>query len=72
MPTERMKRSETKLKPCPFCGVKVSMTYNAADNTFNFWHIGTSCALVEPIRIDGDLVKNIAEAVEAWNRRVEE
>lgn len=71
MPTERIKRSEIELKPCPFCGAKVSMTYNSADNTFNFWHIGTSCALAEPIKIDGEFVKSLAEAAEAWNRRVE-
>ena len=72
MPTEIIKRSEIKLKPCPFCGSKVSMTYNSADNTFNFWHKGTSCVLVEPIRIDGMFVKSLAEAAEAWNRRAKE
>lgn len=72
MPTERMKRSEIKLKPCPFCGAKVSMTYNSAENTFRIWHIGISCAVKEPIEIDGVFVKSLAEAAETWNRRAEQ
>jgi len=59
-----------ELKPCPFCGVKVSLTYHSADNTFNFWHKGVnSCAAKDPIKFDGDMVKSLAEAAEAWNRR---
>ena len=59
-----------KLKPCPFCGAKVSLTYHSADNTFNFWHNGINgCAAKEPIEFDGYFVKSLAEAAEAWNRR---
>ena len=61
-----------KLKPCPFCGAKVSMTYNSAEEAFCVWHKGDSCALAEPIKIDGEFVKSLAEAAEAWNRRVED
>ena len=59
-----------KLKPCPFCGGKVSLTYYSADNTYNFWHSGVnSCAAADPIRFDGEYVKSLKEAAEAWNRR---
>ena len=71
MPTERTKISEIALKPCPFCGGKVSMTYHSAESAFCIWHIGVSCAVREPIEIDGVFVKSLAEAAEAWNRRVE-
>ena len=58
------------LKQCPFCGSRVSLTYHSADNTFNFWHIDiNSCEAVDPIQFDGDIVKSLKEASEAWNRR---
>ena len=60
-----------ELKRCPFCGSKVSLTYHSRDNTFNFWHMDiNSCATVEPIQFDGDMVKSFKEATEAWNRRI--
>lgn len=59
------------LKPCPFCGSRVSLTYHSADNTFNFWHTdATYCAAEEPIQFDGEKVKSLKEAAYAWNRRV--
>ena len=61
-----------RLKPCPFCGGKVSVTYNSAENVFCFWHKAESCALEEPIKIDGIFVKSLAEAIEAWNKRYED
>ena len=30
----------SELKPCPFCGGEVSMTYCGADNTYNVYHKG--------------------------------
>ena len=58
-----------QLKPCPFCGSKVTMTYNSYSNTFNVYHDREACALYEPILIDGYLVKSLSEAAKAWNRR---
>lgn len=59
-----------KLKRCPFCGSRVSLTYHSVDNTFNFWHKDiNSCAAVDPIQFDGDMVKSLKEATDAWNRR---
>lgn len=59
-----------ELKPCPFCGQRVSLTYHSRDNTFNFWHtVVNSCAAVDPIQFDGDMVKSLKEATNAWNRR---
>lgn len=61
-----------KLKHCPFCGGKVSMTYTSHDNTFNFWHSGlNSCYFVEPFQIDGIYAKSLTKAAEAWNRRAD-
>ena len=71
MPTERMKISEIALKPCPFCGGKVSMTYNTGESAFCIWHDGAECVLEEPFKIDVACAKSFAEAAKAWNRRVE-
>jgi hypothetical protein len=59
----------SKLKPCPFCGGKVSITYSSWNKTFNIWHNDKPCALIEPIQIDGSKAKSLAEASEMWNRR---
>lgn len=64
--------AETELKRCPFCGAKVSMTYNSAENVYRIWHSSiSSCAIEEPIEIDGVFAKSLAEAAKVWNRRVE-
>lgn len=61
------------LKPCPFCGGKVTLTYNSASNTFNIYHISNKpseiCPFVEPIQIDGTIVKSLKEAADIWNMR---
>lgn len=59
-----------ELKPCPFCGAKVSMTYNSAENAYSIWHERTACMLEEPIKINGAFVKSLTEAAKAWNRRI--
>lgn len=60
-----------ELKPCPFCGGKVTMTYSSYANTFNIWHKDEKCKLAEPIQIDADdAVDSLSKATEAWNRRV--
>jgi hypothetical protein len=61
-----------KLKPCPFCGSEVTLTYSSHDNMFHFYHKGDlapQCGAKEPIDFDGYFVKSLAEAAEAWNRR---
>lgn len=60
------------LKPCPFCGSEVSLTYSSYDNIFHFYHKGdlvSQCGAKEPIDFDGYFVKSLAAAAEAWNRR---
>lgn len=60
----------SELKPCPFCGSHVSLTYNSVSNTFNFWHKqDTTCCFVEPMQVDGTFAKSLYEATEIWNRR---
>lgn len=63
-----------ELKPCPFCGGKVSLTYSSYDNMFNFWHSENgpiTCFAAEPIEFDGYWVKSLKEAADAWNRRAD-
>lgn len=57
------------LKPCPFCGERVSITYNSMDNVFNVWHETGECHFLEPFQIDGDYVHSLAEARDYWNKR---
>lgn len=58
-----------KLKPCPFCGGKVSVTYSSWNKTFNIWHDDNQCALIEPMQIDGAKANSLKEASDLWNRR---
>ena len=61
----------SELKPCPFCGSDVSLTYSSWDNMFHVYHKGdlVTCAIKEPIDIDGYFAKSLSDAVKAWNRR---
>ena len=63
-----------ELKPCPFCGSKVTMTYSSWDNMYHIYHRYDVilCAIKEPIDIDGYFVKSLSEAADAWNRRAGE
>lgn len=60
-----------ELKPCPFCGSRVSMTYNSGANKFYVWHLDmTECWIDEPISLPcGDGCGSLDEAAEKWNRR---
>lgn len=59
-----------KLKPCPFCGGRVSITYNSGVNAFAVWHTKAPC-FIEPFWISGDDAKTLNEAYAFWNRRAE-
>lgn len=58
------------LKPCPFCGGEVSMTYSSIMQTFNVWHTDRKCELAEPIQIEqSGAVDSLEKAKKVWNRR---
>lgn len=60
------------LKPCPFCGGKVSLTYHSGDNVYRIWHHwgnSAECFIAEPIELPGNQLKSLSEAAQAWNRR---
>lgn len=59
-----------KLKPCPFCGGRVNITYNSGENAFAVWHTKEPC-FIEPLWISGDDAKTLNEAYAFWNRRAE-
>ena len=57
------------LKPCPFCGGEVSITYHSADNVFSIWHKHEGCKFIEPMYIDGEHAKSLSDARNIWNKR---
>jgi hypothetical protein len=62
-----------KLKPCPFCGGEMNMTYSTPDQEFHLWHKMPDpvCSLGEPFIIPTNrIVSKREDAVKAWNRRV--
>lgn len=61
-----------ELKPCPFCGERVTIYYSSAKKGFFFMHRRNGeCILLTPSPIVGKY-KSLAEAYEAWNRRGKE
>ena len=64
--------SNRELKPCPFCGDSISITYNSFDKAFVIWHDHNKCLFVEPMYISDDNAKSLKEAYEIWNTRVGE
>lgn len=61
-----------ELKPCPFCGGKVNLTYYSGSNEYHIWHNwdnSAECFIAEPIVLPGNQLKSLSEAAKAWNRR---
>lgn len=60
-----------KLKPCPFCGGKVQVYYTSEFRSHFVVHAEDKpCWVLMPLMIRR--AKSLAEAVEAWNRRVKD
>lgn len=61
-----------ELKPCPFCGGEVVLSYSSKGN-FHFRHrTNGECMFFEFVcNITPNGVGCLAEAAEAWNRRTE-
>ena len=59
----------TDLRPCPFCGGDVNITYYSADNVFAIWHKYDGCKFIEPMYIDGEYAKSLSDARNIWNDR---
>lgn len=57
------------LKPCPWCGAKVNMTYNSLAQKFHVYHSGYVECPFDDITIDQFYAGSLAEAREVWNRR---
>ena len=60
-----------ELKPCPFCGAPVTMSYSSRDKTFKIYHSvndNSYCNIIEPIMLEA---VSLTDAAKAWNRRCE-
>jgi len=58
------------LRPCPFCGGEVNISYVSGDNCFSVWHkYETMCKFIEPFWIDGEYAKSLKDAKDIWNKR---
>lgn len=67
-----MTNNNLKLKPYPFCGKRMNLTYNSLIREYHIWHNSFQdeiCYLVEPFRIPVEYAGSLREASEAWNRR---
>jgi ssDNA-binding Zn-finger/Zn-ribbon topoisomerase 1 len=60
--------SNSKLKPCPFCGDSVNIMYNSALNVFYVYHNNEECKFNE-FEIDGYYAKSLSDAYKIWNTR---
>ena len=63
--------TETKLKPCPFCGGEMTVCGSSRLKRFTISHRGDRKCLFYAFEIDWQTVSSIAEAIEAWNQRAE-
>lgn len=60
--------SNSKLKPCPFCGDSVNIMYNSALNVFHVCHDNEECKF-NGFEIDGYYASSLKEAYDIWNTR---
>jgi hypothetical protein len=64
--------SNSKLKPCPFCGDSVNIMYNSLANTFYVYHDHITCleeCKFNAFEIDGYFAKSLSDAYDIWNTR---
>ena len=62
------KMSSSDLKPCPFCGGTVNITYNSLSKTYYVNHDTEECKF-NIFEIDGYYAKTLKEAYSIWNTR---
>ena len=60
----------TELKSCPFCGGKAKIKFYNGDIAIRKYEVGCNQTLC-PCRPRTRLYSEVDEAIEAWNRRVD-
>lgn len=59
-----------ELKPCPFCGGEMTVSGSSRLRRFRINHKDLRSCYFFSFEIDWQTVGSLAEAIEAWNRRV--
>ena len=60
--------TNSKLKPCPFCGGTVNIMYNSLGHEFHVYHDYEEC-MFDDFTISDYYAKSLSEAYEVWNKR---
>ena len=63
-----MRNSNSKLKPCPFCGSAVNILYNSKFDIFYVFHADDDCKF-NSFQINGCWADSLKEAYDIWNTR---
>lgn len=60
-----------RMKPCPFCGQQVCISYSKKTEKFTVQHVkyNGECPMQYGVEYKSDGAINFYEAVEKWNRR---
>lgn len=60
-----------ELKPCPFCGGRVYVSYWSGTQNFYIFHYEKKKCPVLEVELDGTKMQSLDDAIEAWNRMAE-
>lgn len=60
---------EYEMRPCPFCGGEMTVSFASRPRRFKFAHKGLRNCYFYAFEVDPVAAETLAEAIKAWNRR---
>lgn len=63
---------EYEMRPCPFCGGEMMVSFASRPRRFVFRHKRAGGCVFCAFVVDRVVAGTLAEAIEAWNRRAED